>query len=240
MTTDTDTDLQSGKEGVVAFATELSETEKAGGALRYRMYAPWGLERGEVARIVLYSAMPFVFGVLLLIPLAFLMRSSQVSAAIHVPRDAILALGVAGVALGGAYLALAGARGVRGKLPGRGLTVLYLICGIVEILSVAGSLYVFMPHTLGMGLGEFFIVYLIGVLLGQFSSVPAGIGMLEASLIVLLPQVPRDELLAAAFAYRVVFDLIPLVVALILLALYEMGSRRGIVGRLWRAPRTMD
>jgi len=36
MTTDTDTDVQSGLEGVVAFATEIAEPDKAGGALRYR------------------------------------------------------------------------------------------------------------------------------------------------------------------------------------------------------------
>jgi len=36
MTTDTDTDVQSGLEGVVAFATTIAEPDRAGGALRYR------------------------------------------------------------------------------------------------------------------------------------------------------------------------------------------------------------
>ena len=59
---------------------------------------------------------------------------------------------------------------------------------------------------------------------------------------ILLDDVPGvgKTLLAAALAYRVVFDLIPLIIALGLFALYEAGSRRGIVGRLWRTPRAAE
>jgi hypothetical protein len=51
-----------------------------------------------------------------------------------------------------------------------------------------------------------------------------------------LRDVPSGSVLAAIVAYRVVYELLQLVLALGLLALYEFGSRHGLAGRLWRKP----
>jgi len=218
----------------------LSLPTLSGGALRYRIYAGWGLDRAQIARVVLLSAMPFLLGVTVLLSAAVLVASTQAAAALHLRRVVVVLAGIGGFAACAAYLICTTLPRFAGKLPRLRLSLLQLVCGIIEILSVGGALYLFLPQEPNLTLPGFVAVYLIGVVLGQISSVPAGLGVLEASLIVLLPQVPKGDLIAAAVAYRVVFDLIPLLTALGLLMLYEMGSRRGIIGRWWRASRAAD
>jgi len=105
---------------------------------------------------------------------------------------------------------------------------------VAVVASIAGILYVFMPPELGMGFGGFLVVYSVGVIASRLSAVPAGLGVLEASMLLMLPHVPREKLLAAVFMFRIIFQLAPLVLALGLLALYELASRHGLAGRFWR------
>jgi uncharacterized membrane protein YbhN (UPF0104 family) len=212
----------------------------SGGAIRYRMYSAWGLSAAEVAKVTVFSALPFVLGVTILLPGAVLVSSRQAAIALHVEPLVIVILAIAALMANLVYVFCTATRRPGSRLPGLRLTLLQAVCGVIEILTIGGALYVFMPGELGMSFPGFLVVYLIGILLGQFSSVPAGIGMLEASLVLLLPHIPKDKLIAAALAYRVVFDVLPLIVALALLALFEAGSRRGIVGRWWRAKRVAE
>ena len=89
---------------------------------------------------------------------------------------------------------------------------------------------------LNLAFPGFLAVYLLSILAGNLSSVPAGLGVVEAAMLLMLRDVPREQLIAAMVAYRVVFEVLPLVLALGLLALYEFGSRHGFAGRLWRKP----
>ena len=100
--------------------------------------------------------------------------------------------------------------------------------------AIAAVLYVFLAPQLSIGFAAFLVVYLIAIAAGSLSNVPAGLGVVEAMLILLLPQVPPEKLLAAVLAYRAIYELMTVVIALALLALFELGSHHGIAGRLWR------
>ena len=56
-------------------------------------------------------------------------------------------------------------------------------------------------------------MYLSSVLAGVLSHVPAGLGVLESMLLLLLPHVPPAELLAAVLLYRVIYEIVPLLAA---------------------------
>jgi uncharacterized membrane protein YbhN (UPF0104 family) len=77
-------------------------------------------------------------------------------------------------------------------------------------------------------------VYLASILAGALSHVPAGLGVLESVLLLLLPQVPPAELLAAVLLYRVIYEVIPLVVALALWGAYELAADDGVRVRMLR------
>jgi uncharacterized membrane protein YbhN (UPF0104 family) len=108
------------------------------------------------------------------------------------------------------------------------MLVMQWALGVVEILLVATVLYLLMPRDIGLSIAAFLAAYLIGILVSQASHVPAGLGVLEASLLVMLPQVEPERLLAGVLAYRILFEVLPLLVALGLLAWHEWGERRNV------------
>ena len=65
---------------------------------------------------------------------------------------------------------------------------------------------------------------------------PAGLGVVEAAMLLMLHDLKPEPLIAAIVAYRLVFEVLPLVIAIALLALFEFGSHHGFAGRLWRKP----
>jgi phosphatidylglycerol lysyltransferase len=95
-------------------------------------------------------------------------------------------------------------------------------------------LYVFMPPELNMTWPAFVAIYCISFVAGQVSNVPAGLGVLEAALFLMLPQVPPGKLVSAVLAYRAVYELIPLGVGLLLLLIYESTNKAGIIRRRFR------
>lgn len=203
----------------------------SGGALRYRFYAAAGLSNSQIGALVALSAMPFLLGISLLLGLALRVHARQASTVLHLPTWLVVLFGILGLALNLGYILLTAARFRLSvgrfvlPLPRLGFALQQLGFGVTEIFCVAGLLYLFMPPELGMGLLGFMIVYLISIVLGQLSSVPAGLGVLEASLLVMLPHVPADKLLAAVIAYRLLFEALPLIAAVVLCGAYEWNLR---------------
>jgi len=76
-----------------------------------------------------------------------------------------------------------------------------LIIGLVQISLMTGMLYIFMPDELNMSWPAFIAIYCIAFVAGQLSNVPAGLGVLEAALLLMLPQVPPAKLLGAAIEF---------------------------------------
>ncbi len=211
------------------------------GAMRYRLYAPLGLSPTRIAAVVVLSAFPYVLGIGLLLDVALVVGARQAAPALHAPVWLIGALGVVGLCKDVGYVLLTKLRRnpfrigkLQIRLPTTALTFLQLAIGVAQILCIAGVLYVLMPPELGMGFAGFLIVYLIALAAGSLSNVPAGLGVVEALLLLMLPQVPPERLLAAVLAYRAVYEVIPVLLALALLASFELASRHGIAGRLWR------
>jgi uncharacterized membrane protein YbhN (UPF0104 family) len=83
-------------------------------------------------------------------------------------------------------------------------------------------LYLLMPPELGMSWPPFIAVYCIAFVAGQISTVPAGLGVLEAALLLMLPHIPAAKLLGAVLAYRAIYDVLPLLIGLALWLGYEL------------------
>lgn len=210
----------------------------SGGALRYRMYATVGLSAREVATVVVVAAMPYFFSVGWLIDLSLLLNAETAAQALRLSTGAVLLLGAIGLAKDIGWLAFV----VRRKTPlvmgGQTVPVptirdtsLQLTIGLVQISLMTGILYLFMPDELGMSWPAFIAIYCIAFIAGQLSNVPAGLGVLEAALLLMLPQVPPAKLLGAVLAYRAVFEILPLLLALGLLLMFESTSASGVLRR---------
>jgi uncharacterized membrane protein YbhN (UPF0104 family) len=110
-------------------------------------------------------------------------------------------------------------------LPGLRLTLLQYAVGIIDVACAAGILFVFLPESADVGYLAFIGLYVLAAIAGAVSNVPAGLGVIESVLILLLPHVAHSALLGAVLAYRFVFEFVPLAMALSLFALFEVWSR---------------
>lgn len=210
----------------------------SGGALRYRMYSTEGLTARQVTSIVLLAAMPYFFSVGWLIDVSLLLNAETAAKALRLTTGLVLLLGAIGLAKDIGWLTFVFTRkqpmmigGEPAPIPTVRDTSIQLAIGLTQISLMTATLYIFMPDELNMSWPAFIAIYCIAFVAGQLSNVPAGLGVLEAALLLMLPQVPPAKLLGAVLAYRAVFEILPLLVALTLLVAFESTSSSGFIRR---------
>lgn len=206
----------------------------SGGALRYRMYNAADLPPRQIAAVIALVAMPYFLGVGWLVDIALLLSVDEAARALHLPVWVVVLIGVLGLAKDVGWIAFVHQRRapiqIRGtalRLPSLPATLLQIAFGVTCVLLLATILYLLMPAEAQLSLPAFIAVYLIAVVAGQLSTVPAGLGVLEAALLLMLPQIPPAKLLGAVLAYRAIYELLPLAIALLLLLTFETADRRG-------------
>jgi uncharacterized membrane protein YbhN (UPF0104 family) len=220
----------------------LGQTLLSGSALRYRMYSPAGFTAMEVGATVLLCGLPYVLAFGLLLDLALVFGADSLAPVFRLPARWLFVLGCIGLAKDVAYVAFVWFRkapirlgGWAVNLPDLRMTTLQIVVGIVDICLIASVLYLLLPESAGIAFLPFVAVYLASIVVGVLSHVPAGLGVLESMLLLLLPQVPPDELLAAVLLYRVIYEVVPLMLALLLWGAYELTAHDGARTRLLRA-----
>ena len=70
------------------------------------------------------------------------------------------------------------------------------------------------------------VAYMFGALLGFASHAPGNLGVFDAAMLLALPQVEKEQLLAALLIFRCLYFLIPFALALTLFGVRELGLRR--------------
>ena len=207
----------------------------SGGAIRYRIYSAVRLPPLDIGKIALLAAMPYPAGLALLLGVSLVLKSEDAGLLLHVSAALARGTGFALLVLNAAYVSLVVARRaplvlgrLRMTLPPPDLTAVQYCVGIIEVCCGAGILYLLLPPIPGLPFVAFLGVYVLSILAALASSVPAGLLVLEAMLIRLLPHVPQPTLLAAVAVYRFLLEIVPLVLALSLFAAYELW---------WKLPR---
>jgi uncharacterized membrane protein YbhN (UPF0104 family) len=219
----------------------LGQTVLSGSALRYRMYSPAGFSAMEVGATVLLCGLPYALAFGLLLDLALVFAPEQLAPLFRISAGWLFTLGCIGLAKDAAYLLFVRLRkapirlgGWAVNLPTLRMTLLQVVVGVVDICLIASVLYLLLPESAAISFLPFVAVYLASVLAGVLSHVPAGLGVLESMLLLLLPHVPPEQLLAAVLLYRVIYEVIPLVGALLLWGTYELLAHDGARVRLLR------
>ncbi|OBU65088.1 hypothetical protein A9K58_15780 [Stenotrophomonas maltophilia] len=214
--------------GITAFlAHTLGQTvgfaALTGGAVRLRGYRGAGLDLAQIGQVVLMSTLGFVFGAWLLISVALCMEPAAAALALPLDPDAVRIVGVVALLAYAATLLLVGRNGrhfsVFGHalwLPDRRTMIGVTVLSVVELVLASAAFYVLLPDSTPTGLPGFVGLYLVAVLAGLVSTVPAGLGVFEWSLLKLLPQVAPAAVLAAALIYRVTYYVLPLLLATLL------------------------
>lgn len=211
-----------------------------GGAVRMRLYTAAGVEANKVAQVIAFNASAFMFGTAAFGAAGLLWGAEGVAKLAHMPAwllrviAAIVLLAVLGfIALSAQRREVMIAWRWRVRLPPARLAVQQLVISALDLLASAATLWFLLPEG-AVQPGAFIAWYSIALVLGLLSHVPGGLGVFEA--VVLLAcsdRVPVAQVVSALVLYRVIYYLIPLVLAAVLLAVYEVRS--GIAAPIGRA-----
>lgn len=208
----------------------------SGGAVRYRLYARHGLTMPDVARMSLFASLSLGCSLPLLAALAALMDPAATALALRFSESAVVTLAlvliagyvILGIALAWpkrceypnphSFLMYWGRFSIR--LPGLKLSALQLLITLIDVMAAAGVLYLLLPQS--PPFGTFLLVYLLALAAGVLSHVPGGVGVFEAVMLgVFSKQIDPASLAAALLLYRLIYMLLPLLLACVCLLISE-------------------
>ncbi|WP_173979991.1 lysylphosphatidylglycerol synthase domain-containing protein [Magnetospirillum sp. UT-4] len=206
----------------------------SGGSVRLRMYRVFGLGGAEVATVMAFAGLSFALGVAALASAAFILEAGRIAPLLRLPPASVAWVGWAvagGLALYLLWTAIARRRLAIGAWvlapPGLALAVGQVVVASLDLVLVAAALHLLLP--IGPATPSFlaFIgIYVVSTVAGTISHVPGGLGVFEGALLLLLPGLPAEALLAALVIFRVCYNLVPLILAAGLLAVFELRRRR--------------
>jgi phosphatidylglycerol lysyltransferase len=215
-----------------AFSQSFSGAGLTGASIRYRLYSEWGLGPAEVAGLVVFNSLSFWFGYFSLVGVALCFAPEASESVVHIGAASLRLLG-GSIMLLAATVFVVNARRKRPwrlgrwelRPPSLGLSLGQLLVATLDWGLAAGVLFLLLPIG-SIDYPALALAFLLAQLAGMLSHVPGGLGVFETVMLTTLsPRLGVAPVLAALAAFRVIYYLLPLLVAALLLVLNELGRR---------------
>jgi phosphatidylglycerol lysyltransferase len=209
----------------------------SGAAVRYRFYSRWGLSSGQLARLVVFYSSTFWLGLLVLGGLALLMAPAPALRAM-VAAPWLQIIGIALLTVAGVYAALPllKRRSVQAgrwqfSVPTPAQVAAQFALSTADWLLAAAVLWALLPDP-RPSLLTMSGVFVAAQLAGLVSHVPAGAGIFESTMVLLMtPSMSAVTLVPVLLMYRVVYYLAPFALALTILAIDASYQNRAWLAR---------
>jgi len=215
-----------------SLAHTIGASAFSGAVIRYRAYTTKGLSGPEVGVLVTFCSLTFSLAVMIVLGFAFLLTpglGDRVSA--HISPHVVQWVALVTLAIVVAYLASSALglpdlkiRNFRISYPRFSIALKQVTIAPVELLFAAGILYFALPEANNPGYMVVMGVFVVGFSLALLSHAPGGIGVFEAVVIAGLPEFPVDVKIAALLVFRLFYLMLPLVVGLVLVAMFESSQ----------------
>jgi phosphatidylglycerol lysyltransferase len=221
-----------------ALSNTLGFAVVSGTSARYRFYSRWGLTAPELTRLVMFYSGTFWLGLIVLGGWSFVIYPP--SGLADVPgHHWALPIGLLLLAVAAAYVIASFVR--RGPvsvlglfeitIPAPRLVAGQLVLSVVDWTIAVAVLWVLIPEPRPPFV-ETASAFLAAQFVGLISNIPGGLGAFEIGMVKLLgPHAPPLVLLPALIAFRVIYYIMPLMLALIVLLVDESYQRRHVVRR---------
>jgi phosphatidylglycerol lysyltransferase len=113
-----------------------------------------------------------------------------------------------------------------------------VVVGCIDWVFASAVAYVLLPPAASIHVLAFVAVFLLAQVAGLVSHIPGGVGVFEGVVLILLKgQAPAAALVGSLLVYRVVYYVLPFLVAVLTLAAYELRARRAAVAAVARTAR---
>ncbi|HKN59225.1 MAG TPA: bifunctional lysylphosphatidylglycerol flippase/synthetase MprF, partial [Gemmatimonadaceae bacterium] len=222
----------------------------SGGPVRYRFWSVWGLSTSEIAQAISFAGATFIIGMVAVAGFVFLLEPTSTIQLLRLPITSLKPIGALCLVLVAAYLVLSATRYKTFRffewefpVPSTRLAIAQLMVAVVDWTAAGAVLFVLLPPGYHLTFLPVLGVFLLAQFAGILSHVPGGLGVFEAIVVLLLrPYVPAASIVGSLLAYRAIYYLMPLVIALSFLIAFEVERQRdrvaevaslagGIVGR---------
>jgi glycosyltransferase 2 family protein len=200
------------------------------GAVRYRLYAGWGLSAGDVGRIIVFCGVTVGLGLATLGGGVLLVRHALIAQLFGADPRAMLILGLVLLAVVAIYLALAAfvhrpirIRNFELPVPTLKLALGQIVVGTLDPLLVSAVLHQMLKASAHVGFLPVAMCYVAANVAAIISHVPGGLGVIEA---VILSLVPGANVIGALVAFRALYYLIPFVLGSLVFGASELVRRQ--------------
>ncbi len=225
------------------FSNNLGFGLLTGGSMRLRLYTAWGLSVVQISQILAFDSLTLWLGFLALGGAVFSLEPVAVPLALRLPFLSMRPVGVVFLVLVAAYLVLTltvrrplRVRSVELRLPAPGYVPLQVGVGLLDWVLASATLYVLLPQSAGISFAAFIGIYSLALLAGVVSQVPGGLGVFETVFLLLLaPRLPASAVLGSLLAYRGIYYLLPLGMAVTMLAIQELLRQGRVLQAAGRA-----
>ena len=231
---------------VVAFASFTSYTigHSLGaatltcGLVRFRVYSFWNVSLVDIAKIAFMTGMTFWLGNVFVLGVAVACAPQALSVIDHLPPWINRAVGLSGLFAIACYLSwlmprsrVVGRANWRIVLPDLRRTLTQIGIGTLDRLLASFSIYMLLPASPAymllpaspaVGFFTVVVVFVLATLLGAISHTPGSLGVVEAAILIGLPQYQREALLATLLTFRVLDFFLPLILATLMFGLREL------------------
>jgi phosphatidylglycerol lysyltransferase len=229
-------------------AHNLGFAAVSGAAVRYRFYAAWGLPPLAIAKVVAFTSLTFGLGGFALGGLVLVVEPEVVPGLGEwVPHRLMQGAGLLAWALVIAYITMSRVRshvvlfGHRVDLPGFRMALAQTVLASADVAITAMIFYALLPEADGLTFLRFLGIYIAAYLAGIAASLPGGIGVFDTAILLgLQPWLPAAEVIGALLVFRLYYYIVPLFLAGLLFAGFEIAQRRHAVARLAAEQRVAD
>ena len=235
--------------GRVAFASfcayalshNLGFAAISGAAVRYRLYAHWGLTPLQIGKTVAFCSLTFGLGgmvlggaILFAEPRAIPFFGTNLPKIVLYSVGALLWMIVLGYVTLAKVFGRMKAFGHEIELPGWRMAIIQVLLATIDVAVTATIFYALLPSAPGLTWLIFLGVYVASYTAGLAANLPGGLGVFDAAMLFgLSPYMSAPHVVGAILVFRLYYYVIPLFLAASLFTGNEILLRGGgIFGRI--------
>ncbi|MBX5453515.1 MAG: phosphatidylglycerol lysyltransferase domain-containing protein [Acidobacteriia bacterium] len=216
-----------------ALSHNLGFSALSGAAVRYRLYALWGLTPSQIGKLVAFCSLTFGLGGMVLGAIILFFEPTAVPLiGTRFPVQLLHAFGAILIGIVIAYITVA--RVVRRfqlfghaiELPGIRMAILQVLLATADVAVTAAIFYALLPEGRDLTFLRFLAVYVVAYSAGLAATLPGGIGVFDSAMLLgLAPYVAPPAAVSAILIFRLYYYVIPLFLAATLFASNEVLLR---------------
>jgi uncharacterized membrane protein YbhN (UPF0104 family) len=214
-------------------AHNLGFAAVSGAAVRYRLYAQWGLTPLQIGKVVAFCSLTFGLGGMVLGGIVLIIEPHAIPViGERLPRWLSIALGVLLWTTTAAYITLSRLVGTvrlfghEVELPGFRMAVAQTLLATVDVAATAAIFHALLPDAPGLTFLLFLGIYVAAYTAGLAANVPGGIGVFDTAMLLgLAPFHEAPVIVGAIVVFRLYYYIVPLFLAGFLFAGNEVLLR---------------